>query len=68
MNEKINDAGRHMMQAIRAVVLEEIGKTQGNDVVKNLNDGILGTSLTPLSSINSAGEARVGVRNGTVSR
>jgi len=68
MNEKIHDAGRSMLQAIRAVVLEEIGKTQGNDAAERELEGTLGTSLTPLSSINSAGEARIGVRNGTVSR
>jgi len=68
MNEKINEAGRSAFTSIRQMINEEMAKFDGRDTVERIVDGSLVTGATPLSGLNMSGEARVGIRNGTVSR
>lgn len=68
MNEKINEAGRSALNSIRKMINEEMSKFDGRDTIEKVVDGSLITGATPLSGINMSGEARVGIRNGTVSR
>jgi hypothetical protein len=68
MNEKINEAGRSAFTSIRQMINEEMTKFDGRDTVERIVDGSLITGATPLSGLNMSGEARVGIRNGTVSR
>lgn len=68
MNEKIGEAGRSALNVIRQMIADEMAKNEGIDAAERLTDGTLATGGTPLSSINISGEARVGLKNGTVSR
>lgn len=68
MNEKINEAGRSAFTSIRQMINEEMAKFDGRDTIERIVDGSLITGATPLSGLNMSGEARVGIRNGTVSR
>jgi hypothetical protein len=68
MNERINDAGRSALSHIRHIISEEMAKYEGKDSLERIVDGSLVTGATPISGINMSGEARVGIRNGTVSR
>lgn len=68
MNEKINEAGRSAFNSIRKIIHEEMSKFEGRDTIEKVVDGSLITGATPLSGINMSGEARIGIRNGTVSR